>query len=255
MMAWMFVAAALMNCAVQARNEETYPVLRTKTVTYTNVTVTTKDKSYIFILHSGGMNSIRIVDLPNDVQEQLGYAVAPDPNLAKTNKFNFSSLKEGTNGIAVFARGLSGLSEKIKPLEADWQARIAQGNVQIDPRMMYMGLGILLVSYLFFCYCSHLICLKAAGSSSILVWVPIFQFIPLLRAAGMSGWWFLISFIPVTQIVWAVNIARTRGKTLWTSFFLVFPVTTVFAYMYLAFSAAAAKPAGPKYKSMSLATA
>src|SRR5262252_7260017 len=104
MVAWMFLAASLMNCAVQARNEETFPVLRTKTATYTNVTVTTKDKSYIFILHSGGMGSIKIVDLPNDVQEQLGYAVAPDPKLAKTNTFKFSNLTEGTNGIAVFAR-------------------------------------------------------------------------------------------------------------------------------------------------------
>jgi hypothetical protein len=205
------------------------------------------------------MNSIKITDLPNDVREQLGYMVAVDPALqAKTNRFRFSGfssqIKSGTNGVAVFARELSGLGDKIKPFQTEWQARLDQSNIQMTPQVMYGGLAFLVALYLFFCYCSHLICLKAAGSSSLLVWVPILQIIPLLRAAGMSGWWFLISVIPITPIVWAVNIARTRKKTLWTSFFLILPVTTPFAFMYLAFSGVP-KPPTQRYKSMALATA
>jgi hypothetical protein len=252
-LAWMLLAAALADTAARAKTEETYPLLRTRTATYTNVTVTTKDKTYVFILHSGGMGSIKIADLPNETQEQLGYIVPVDPALAaKTNRSKFSAFTSGTNSMAVFAREMAGLGDKFKPLEEEWRGRMEQANIQITPPMMYGGLAVLFVLYLFLCYCSHLICVKAAGSSSILVWVPIFQLIPLFRAAGMSGWWFLISFIPITPIVWAVKIVRTRKKSLWTSFFLLLPPTTLFAFMYLAFSAVP-KPTTPRYKSMALA--
>src|SRR5215471_12446731 len=136
--AWFILAAMLANSVVHASTEETFPVLRTKTATYTNVTVTTKDRSYIFIVHSAGMNSIKIADLPNDVREQLGYIVPVDP--VKTNRFKFtaftSDLKSGTNGVAVFARELSGLGDKMKPFQAEWQARLDQSNIQMTPQVM-----------------------------------------------------------------------------------------------------------------------
>src|SRR6266536_1748276 len=62
--------------------EETFPTLQVGTHVYTNVTVTTKAKNYIFILHSTGMENIRVGDLPEEVRTQLGYV----PELTKSQK-------------------------------------------------------------------------------------------------------------------------------------------------------------------------
>ena len=58
---------------------------------YTNVTVTTKAKNYIFILHAAGMASIKVAELSADLQQQLGYGAAPAP-------------KAATNTAAVWAK-------------------------------------------------------------------------------------------------------------------------------------------------------
>ena len=71
------VAAGLISALEPARGaEETLAVLQTKTAAYTNVTVTTKAKTYVFILHSSGMTSVKVADLSPEAQEQLGYASA-----------------------------------------------------------------------------------------------------------------------------------------------------------------------------------
>src|SRR5436190_20276990 len=56
-----------------AAQEESFPLLQIGTTTYTNVTVTTKARKYIFVLHSTGMANIRVSDLPPDVKRALGY--------------------------------------------------------------------------------------------------------------------------------------------------------------------------------------
>ena len=43
------------------------------------MTVTTKAKDYIFILHSTGMTSLKVNQLTPDLQERLGYVVAKAP--------------------------------------------------------------------------------------------------------------------------------------------------------------------------------
>jgi hypothetical protein len=56
--------------------EETFDVLRTRTATYTNVTVTSRAETYIFIVHSKGMSSVKVQDLPLETQRRLGYTAA-----------------------------------------------------------------------------------------------------------------------------------------------------------------------------------
>jgi apolipoprotein N-acyltransferase len=84
--------------------------------------------------------------------------------------------------------------------------------------------------------------------------------IPLLQAADMSGWWFLGFFVPVlgfvAWILWSLNIAKTRGKGIWTAILLILPPTSFFAFLYLAFSSEAPSDTPVrKYKSMALETA
>ena len=56
----------------------------------------------------------------------------------------------------------------------------------------------------------------------------------------MSRWWFLAFFIPlvgfIVQMVWCFNLAKARGKTALTRFLLWLPLTSFFAFVYLAFS-------------------
>jgi hypothetical protein len=250
------VSSILPFGAVQAA-EQTFEVLQTKTVTYTNVTVTTKAKNYIFILHASGMASIKIAELPSEVQQQLGYATADAP-------------KRSTNAAAVWVKreiakvDVPQLKALGKQLEQKWRGPAPSGPAAlrlINPRVVWIILGVALLLYVFYCYCCMLICQKTGNPPGILVWLPVLQLFPMLRAAGMSGWWFLAYFVPllnlVPTILWPFKIASARGKSAWVGVFLLLPITSLFAFLYLAFSDRAAdkdeEEAEPKI--MSLQTA
>jgi hypothetical protein len=92
----------------------------------------------------------------------------------------------------------------------------------------------------FFCYCCWQICRKTSNRGGLLVWLPGFQMVPLLRAAGMSPWLFFTLFIPpispFVMIVWCFRICRVRQKSAFTAVLLVLPVTNILAFIYLALS-------------------
>ena len=83
---------------------------------YTNVTVTTKAKNYIFILHAGGMTSLKVAELPPDLQQKLGYAAATAP-------------KGPTNTAAVWAKkeiakiDVPQIKDLGKQLEQKWRGQ------------------------------------------------------------------------------------------------------------------------------------
>src|ERR1039458_6231845 len=80
---WLTVAALLMRpLGALGAAEETFEVLHVGTRTYTNVTVTTKAKAYIFILHAGGMANLKINEISPELRQQLGYARASDSKRA-----------------------------------------------------------------------------------------------------------------------------------------------------------------------------
>lgn len=223
------IALPIFASAVQI--EETFDVLETKTGTYENVTVTSKTKDWIFILHAAGMGNIKIVDLPDEVQLKLGY------NLSKEQPKPVSvPTMEALTDIKV---------PEINQLRSDWHTGGAEAVIKAfgNPIAVWTLLGLVVLTYLFFCYCSMMICRKTHTSPGFLVWVPVLQFIPLLRAAGMSGVWFLAFFVPVlnlvAQIVWYVKIVQARGKGPLLVLWLLLPLTAPFAYLYLAFSEAA----------------
>src|SRR5882724_10525625 len=63
--------------------EQTFDVLQIGTHTYRNVTVTTKSKNYIFIMHSTGMENIKLTELPPDILRKLGYSAGLETPAAK----------------------------------------------------------------------------------------------------------------------------------------------------------------------------
>ena len=56
----------------------------------------------------------------------------------------------------------------------------------------------------------------------------------------MSGWWVVAFFVPVLNLVghvlWCVKIVQARSKTMPLMILLLLPVTSFFAFLYLAFS-------------------
>ena len=235
--------------------EEKYPVLQIGARMYTNVTVTTKAKQYVFILHDAGMTSIKPAELPLEVQEELGYAVP----------------KPATNAAAAWAKkeiaklnNVPQIKELEKQLGPKWSAQRHPGLSAIrllGPTLIFATLGITLLLYLFQCYCYMLICQKTGNPPGILVWLPVLQIFAVFRAAGMSGWWFLAGVVPVLNLVvgilWCFKIAKARGKRAWVGFFLLLPVFSLFAFLYLAFSNGAAdkEDEEPETRIMTLETA
>ena len=231
------LAALLMLLPAAAAQgvEERFDVLQIGTQTYSNVTVTTKAKQYIFLLHSGGITSVKVSRLSPDLLEKLGYA-----NPAATGTTNTAAVWAKREIAKINGLRAKGLEQQ---LEKKWRV-LAPPKFSavrlVGPGLIGAVLGIALLLYLFHCYCCMLICRKAGKPGGVLVWLPVIQLLPLLRAAGMSGWWLLAYGVPllniVAQVLWCLHIAKARGKSVWIGVLLLLPVTGLFAFLYLAFS-------------------
>ncbi|MCX6923631.1 MAG: DUF5684 domain-containing protein, partial [Verrucomicrobia bacterium] len=216
--------------------EQRFDLLQIGTRRYTNVTVTTKTTNYIFIVHAAGMASLKVAELPLEVREKLGY-VKRRP-LAGTNsavawaKMEIAKLK--VPQIKELKNQLNQRWGSEKPIKE----RTVLG-MKTYPFLLVASLFALAV-HLFQCYCCILICEKTGNEPGVLIWLPVLQLIPLLRAAGMSGWWFVAFFVPllnlVAWILWSFNIAKARSKSIWVGVLLLLPLTSLFAFLYLAFS-------------------
>lgn len=259
----MTLALLLMSPAgALAANEETFDVLQVGTRVYTNVTVTTKAKNYIFILHANGMNSIKTSDLSPELLVKLGYDDPEKAEVASTNSATAWAKAE------VAKIESDRIREMRKQIVDKWHASQASGKpawgnaATLLPTGVLLGiLGVLIVSYVFHSYCFMLICRKAGYEPGILVWIPLVQMIPLLRAAGMTPLWLIAFLLPgvslIAYIVWCFKIAAARGKSVLTGVLLIFPLTAPFAFLYLAFSSGSAPEGDDKREPeiMSLQTA
>ncbi|HVV72150.1 MAG TPA: DUF5684 domain-containing protein [Verrucomicrobiae bacterium] len=218
--------------------EETFDVLQIGTHMYSNVTVTTKAKGYIFILHSTGMTNIRVDDLSPEVRRKLGYE-SPEQKAAASATATWAK-----KTIASLEKPqVQGIQTQLK----DWAEKLSPGTLkvpQLNTRVLVIAVMLALALHFFFSYCCLLICQKAGGQPGILVFVPFLQGIPMLRAAGMSPWWLLAFCVPILNLVasvlWCIKIVHARQKNGWLALLLLLPVTSLFAFLYLAFSDAAA---------------
>jgi hypothetical protein len=255
---WLLLAVLFTAIAMPASaGEQTFAVLQIGTRMYTNVTVTTKAKTYIFFLHSAGMTSVKIEDLPSDLQQTLGYSAGGKTNPKEVSARSLTAdpaqktpAKFDLNSIGTW------LKERLKPLLASTQMQQAREALEkqfqmsknggkpnfgaINPKIFYAVLGIGFLLFVFSSYCLKLICLKAGTEPGALIWVPLFQLIPMLRAAKMSPAWFVGYFIPVLNlvvlIVWCFKIAQARQKSALVGLLLLLPGLGLLAFLYLAFS-------------------
>ncbi len=242
--------------SVAAAPEESFDQLQIGTRTYKNVTITTKGKNYIMLLHSEGIASVRVAELTPELRQQLGYE-APKPKGVSNNVNTWA--KQAVAKVD---------SPEVKAIQQEILTRQWPGVGVIGTsapnlwRFLAIVLGIGFVCYLFSCYCYARICRRAGADPGALVWVPVLQVVPLLRAAGMSGWWLLGFMIPglnlLGHILWSMKITKACGKGGGTTLLLVVPITTWIGVLYLAFSSSPSpkrKFGAPKIELMSLETA
>ena len=226
--------------------EETFDVLQIGARSYKNVTVTTKAKDYIFILHSTGMTTLKVRELPPELRQKLGYV----ENLAPVGNGTSGALKKELARLDV---------AKIRQFAETWRGqglRSCPTLAAVRPSTLLVFLVATLLFYLFFCQCCSLICEKAGTRAGPLVWLPVLQIFPLLRAAHMSPWWFLAWLVPVLNVVGyillSVKLVEARGKSVWIAILLLLPVTCFFAFVYLAFSDPLARKEKPVVEMMTL---
>jgi hypothetical protein len=253
---WWALAAALLRPGLAAAStEQTFPVLQIGTVSYTNVTVTTKSPTYIFILHSSGMTNIKVKDLTPELRVQLGYDEAPKPSAASANASAWAkqtlSKMDGPQ-----------LQQMGKQLRETWRKRLLAPLMKpglIRSWVAQAALVLAVFLYFFYCHCCKLICEKTGLQPGPLIWVPLLQWIPLIRAANMSDWWLLAFLVPPINLVavvrWSVKIAKARGKSAGVGLLLLVPFINILAFLYLAFSNGAPPKEEKPIQVMALETA
>lgn len=256
-----------------ARTDPHFDVLNTQTGSYTNVTVTFQAKTYIMISHKRGMANVKVADLSPEALHALGYA-APAASTGKSSTPSPSPASIGATtsspnaraGVAAAAGGsrwqkfLMTEEAKFRPLIQQWTDKIKAYLPNSIGGTALIGLVAgFAVWHLFSSYCFMLICRKARVPADALVWLPVFRWIPMIRAAGMSAWWFVAAFIPFLNVlcflVWCVRIVRVCSKSPVITVFLIPPIINVPAFLYLAFSPGPAPERGRKFVSMALNTA
>jgi hypothetical protein len=209
------------------------------TNTYFNATVINTNRKDIFLRHAGGFVNVKVKDVDPQILKQLGYKVAE------------AEPKGGKNALGPISNQMmTNLTQKLEDnqqfqaLENRWHAQLAPRMPPISKRLIASVAGVFLAVYLFFSFCCMLIVRKTGNQPGILVWLPIVKMLPLIRAAGMPGWWFLLWLLPVVNIVpaimWCFKIVETRGKSVIWAILLLLPVTNLLAFLYLAFSDGAA---------------
>jgi hypothetical protein len=216
-------ALTLALCVSAADSDVKFDTITADGETYSNAVVFSKSATHVSVSHSRGMANIKASSLDTATQRRLGFLAAEEP--AAVTKLP----------------GLGGLADpRVRELQERYQKNVEEFVAQLDPAMAYKILALLGILYLFLCYCCWQICRKTSNRAGLLVWLPGFQMIPLLRAAGMSPWLFLALFLPVVNliiwIVWCFRICRVRQKSPLLGIMMLLPVTNVMAFVYLALS-------------------
>lgn len=236
---WLLLLLAMLVVPTTGRAiDETFDVLQTKTAVYSNVTVTTKSKEYIVIQHASGLTSLKVADLAPEHHQALGYG----------------AIKGSENGSLTVTAKARALVDTIptQQIEQSWSKHAPAGTpaLKLNSTIILAVLGVFVLLYLFFCYCASLICQKVGKPGGLLIWLPVLQYIPLLRAAKMSPLWLLV--MPVAHFLWSFRIAGARGKGFFTAILLILPPTYPLAFMYLAFAGGAPSDQDAPPKKISL---
>lgn len=288
---WVVATLIMRAVAAHAASAELHlPSLVAGGSVYSNVVVSASSADRVVIRHTGGIGTVKISGLDTDVRQQLAVAgvisgsAAKDASRqkAKTSSklkiFAESSGKSETarsSADAVQAEENNSFAKRLGTrIESEGRAR---GGGSFDPKaiipMLSYGLvcaifGGLLALYILRCWCLFRICKRSTGQGSLLVFVPIFRWFPLVDAAHMTRHWLwvptfatialylppplphvpwlaasyalLVAALWIATLVlfgiWCLRISAAVNCTPWLGILLFLPVLDWIALCYLAFS-------------------
>jgi len=94
--------------------------------------------------------------------------------------------------------------------------------------------------YVWVALCLHIIAKKTNTPNEWLAWIPIANIYLMCKVAGKPGWWTILFFIPLVNIVFAIivwmAIAEARHKPSWLGILMIIPIVNFVIPGILAFS-------------------
>ena len=86
----------------------------------------------------------------------------------------------------------------------------------------------------------YFIATKTDTRNAWLAWIPIANLYLMCKVAGRSGWWTILFFIPLVNLVLGViiwmAIARARNQPSWMGILMIIPIANLVILGILAFS-------------------
>ncbi|MBM4447510.1 MAG: hypothetical protein FJ023_09265 [Chloroflexi bacterium] len=97
-----------------------------------------------------------------------------------------------------------------------------------------------LAAYVWSALCLHIIAKKTNTPNEWLAWIPIANIYLMCKVADKPGWWTILFFIPLVNIVifiivW-MGIAEARRKPSWLGILMIIPLVNLIIPGILAFS-------------------
>lgn len=94
--------------------------------------------------------------------------------------------------------------------------------------------------YAYFAFSLMTIANKTGTENSWFAWIPILNILLMCQIADKPGWWIVLFFIPIVNIVVAIilwmAIAEARGFPSWWGILLIVPIVDLIVPGYLAFA-------------------
>ena len=230
------------------------PTLKIGTDVFTNVTVYQMTATDIFIRHGRGFGNAKINTLDDDTLVLLGLKEKkPEKSVTESPVSSALSSVQAEAAVEQVKTALATVNLPVSSEEIEMvKGQIAR--ITADRQLLYGILGGVAFAYLLYCLCLRNVCVNAGSKPGLLIWLPILQSFPLLRAAKMPAWWFLIFCVPVLNILayllWCARITRACGKGFFSALMLFLPLTNILALLYLSFfgGGGGVRPAGKVFR-------
>lgn len=226
---------------------------------YTNVWVHRQTNFNVLIRHAGGIDTIKLTDLPKSDLDALRPQLGELANIQEEKEPEFVGRLKDMHE-----------SEATAVYRAQFETHIAE----LTPKLMALllpVLGVLVLLHLISSFFIYSLCKKTNTKAGFEVWLPLVNQTALLRAAGLPGVWALLGFmaplIPaavfsaqllppvslpgmvvvgisamfslasgVVWIAWCFKICIARQKSGWLGILLLIPGVNLLTITYLAFA-------------------
>ena len=97
-----------------------------------------------------------------------------------------------------------------------------------------------LAVYVWVALCLHIIGNKTNTPDAWLAWIPIANIYLMCKIAGKSGWWTILFFIPLLNIIIGIvvwmGIAEARNQPSWLGILMIIPIVNLVIPGVLAFT-------------------